>query len=125
MLVDDPAAIDHLAALRAHGVSIAIDDFGTGFTSIGQLRHMPVDTLKIDRSFIGSAAVGNRELVSLIIRAAHTFGLTVVAEGVEELDQLELLRADSCDMAQGYLLSRPLTAADAAAFSERARAAVG
>jgi diguanylate cyclase (GGDEF)-like protein len=124
VLVDDPAAIEHLAALRAHGVSIAIDDFGTGFTSIGQLRHMPVDTLKIDRSFIASAALGNRELVALIIRAAHTFGLTVVAEGVEELDQLELLRADSCDLAQGYLLSRPLAAADAAAFPDGDRTKV-
>jgi len=116
VLVDDPAAIEHLAALRALGVSIAIDDFGTGFTSIGQLRHMPVDTLKIDRSFIAGTDLGSRELVSLIIRAAHTFGLTVVAEGVEEAAQLERLRADSCDLAQGYLLSRPLPAAAAAVF---------
>ena len=125
VLVDEPVAIDHLHALRGLGVAIAIDDFGTGFTSIGQLRHMPVDTLKIDRSFIGSAELGNRELVSLIIRAAHTFGLTVVAEGVEEPDQLESLRADSCDLAQGYLLSRPLAAADAAVFRDGVRATVG
>jgi len=122
VLVDDPAAIDNLAALRALGVSIAIDDFGTGFTSIGQLRSMPVDTLKIDRSFIASTEPGNRELVALIIRAAHTFGLTVVAEGVEEPDQLELLRADACDLVQGYLLSRPLPAAAAAAFRDGAHA---
>jgi diguanylate cyclase (GGDEF)-like protein len=116
VLVDDPAAIAHLAALRAMGVGIAIDDFGTGYTSIGQLGTMPVDTLKIDRSFIASADTGHRELVSLIIRAAHTFGLTVVAEGVEEPEQLEQLRADACDHAQGYLLHRPMPAEDAGAL---------
>jgi diguanylate cyclase (GGDEF)-like protein len=125
VLVDDPAAIDNLTALRAHGVGIAIDDFGTGFTSIGQLRSMPVDTLKIDRSFIASTEPGNRELVALIIRAAHTFGLTVVAEGVEEVDQLELLRADACDLVQGYLLSRPLPAAAVTSFVDGAHAPVG
>ena len=116
VLVDDPAAIGHLSELRDLGVGIAIDDFGTGYTSIGQLGSMPVDTLKIDRSFVASAEPGHRELVALIIRAAHTFGLTVVAEGVEEPEQLEQLRADACDHAQGYLLHRPLRAEDAAAL---------
>ncbi|MFD2089992.1 EAL domain-containing protein [Blastococcus deserti] len=116
VLVSDPAAIDNLAALRDLGVAIAIDDFGTGYTSIGQLGHMPVDTLKIDRSFIASTDPGHRELVALMIRAAHTFGLTVVAEGVEEEDQLARLKADACDQAQGYLLYRPMTAADAGAL---------
>jgi EAL domain-containing protein (putative c-di-GMP-specific phosphodiesterase class I) len=120
VLVDDPAAIGHLAALRDMGVSIAIDDFGTGYTSIGQLGNMPVDTLKIDRSFIASTDAGHRELVALIIRAAHTFGLTVVAEGVEEPAQLEQLRTDACDHAQGYLLYRPMPAADAGALFRRA-----
>ncbi|MGR7024163.1 putative bifunctional diguanylate cyclase/phosphodiesterase [Geodermatophilus sp. URMC 62] len=110
VLVDDPVAMTHLAELRATGVSIAIDDFGTGYTSIGQLRHMPVDTLKIDRSFVASPDPGQRELVGLIISAAHTFGLDVVAEGVEEPVQLERLRAQACDLAQGYLLHRPLPA---------------
>jgi len=75
-----------------------------------------VDTLKIDRSFIASTEHGHRELVALIIRAAHTFGLTVVAEGVEEPHQLERLRADACDQAQGYLLYRPMPAEDAGAL---------
>ncbi|WP_448641315.1 putative bifunctional diguanylate cyclase/phosphodiesterase [Geodermatophilus sp. URMC 63] len=110
VLVDDPVAMTHLAELRATGVSIAIDDFGTGYTSIGQLRHMPVDTLKIDRSFVASPDPGQRELVGLIISAAHTFGLDVVAEGVEEPAQLERLRTQACDLAQGYLLHRPLPA---------------
>ncbi|SEP26975.1 putative bifunctional diguanylate cyclase/phosphodiesterase [Trujillonella endophytica] len=116
VLVSDPMAYEHLATLREMGVGIAIDDFGTGYTSIGQLRHMPVDTLKIDRSFIGSTDPGHEELVALMIRAAHTFGLTVVAEGVEEPEQLERLRAESCDSAQGYLLHRPLPAAEAGAL---------
>ncbi|WP_299955407.1 bifunctional diguanylate cyclase/phosphodiesterase [uncultured Modestobacter sp.] len=116
VLVDDPSAIDNLAALRALGAAIAIDDFGTGYTSIGQLRHMPVDTLKIDRSFIASGEPGHGELVALMIRAAHTFGMTVVAEGVEEPAQLARLRAESCDQAQGYLLHRPLPAAAAGAL---------
>ncbi|MGK5111118.1 EAL domain-containing protein [Geodermatophilus sp. CPCC 205506] len=116
VLVSDPVAITHLEALREMGVAIAIDDFGTGYTSIGQLRNMPVDTLKIDRSFIASTEPGHRELVALIIRAAHTFGLTVVAEGVEEPAQLDRLRADACDQAQGYLLYRPMPAADAGAL---------
>jgi diguanylate cyclase (GGDEF)-like protein len=116
VLVSDPAAIENLTALRALGVAIAIDDFGTGYTSIGQLGHMPVDTLKIDRSFIASTDPGHRELVALMIRAAHTFGLTVVAEGVEEPDQLARLKADACDQAQGYLLYRPMTASDAGAL---------
>ncbi|WP_222193347.1 putative bifunctional diguanylate cyclase/phosphodiesterase [Modestobacter italicus] len=116
VLVDDPAAIENLAALRALGAAIAIDDFGTGYTSIGQLRHMPVDTLKIDRSFIASVEPGHGELVALMIRAAHTFGMTVVAEGVEEPAQLARLRAEACDQAQGYLLYRPLPAAAAGAL---------
>jgi diguanylate cyclase (GGDEF)-like protein len=116
VLVSDPVAIDHLAALRSMGVGIAIDDFGTGYTSIGQLGTMPVDTLKIDRSFIASAEPGHRELVALMIRAAHTFGLTVVAEGVEEPAQLAELKAQSCDQAQGYLLYRPMPPADLAAL---------
>ncbi|MGY1617189.1 EAL domain-containing protein [Geodermatophilus sp. SYSU D00691] len=123
VLVDDPVALAHLAALRGMGVAIALDDFGTGYTSIGQLRHMPVDTLKIDRSFISSTEPGHHDLVALIIRAAHTFGLTVVAEGVEEPAQLAALRAQDCDHAQGYLLHRPMPAADAGALLRQAAGA--
>ncbi|RBY80354.1 GGDEF domain-containing protein [Blastococcus sp. TF02-09] len=119
VLVDDPLAYEHLTELRALGVSIAIDDFGTGYTSIGQLRHMPVDTLKIDRSFVASTEPAHRELVALMIRAAHTFGLTVVAEGVEESDQLAWLEAQDCDQAQGYLLHRPMPATAAGALLRR------
>ncbi|MPQ96680.1 EAL domain-containing protein [Modestobacter sp. I12A-02628] len=116
VLVDDPVAAEHLAGLRALGVTVAIDDFGTGYTSIGQLRTLPVDVLKIDRSFVAATDLGSEELVALMVRAAHTFGLTVVAEGVEEVEQLDRLRADACDHAQGYLLSRPLAAEQAGAL---------
>ena len=115
VLVNEPAAFAHLTALRGLGVAVAIDDFGTGYTSIGQLAGMPVDTLQIDRSFVAAADSGHAELVALMIRAAHTFGLTVIAEGVEDSAQLEWLIDQQCDFAQGYLLSRPLTAEAAAA----------
>jgi diguanylate cyclase (GGDEF)-like protein len=124
VLVNDPMAFSHLATLREQGITIAIDDFGTGYTSIGQLGNMPVDTLKIDRSFVASTEPGHPELVALMIRAAHTFGLTVVAEGVEEVEQVEWLRDQSCDQAQGYLLSRPLPPADVAALRRPAPDAV-
>ncbi|GHE14535.1 putative bifunctional diguanylate cyclase/phosphodiesterase [Klenkia taihuensis] len=110
VLVDDPVAAEHLAALRRLGASVAIDDFGTGYTSIGQLRDLPVDTLKIDRSFVGSAEPGHDQLVALMIRAAHTFGLTVVAEGVEDLAQLGRLQDERCDHAQGWWFGRALPA---------------
>jgi diguanylate cyclase (GGDEF)-like protein len=119
VLVDDPVAAEHLAALRGLGVSVAIDDFGTGYTSIGQLRNMPVDTLKIDRSFVGSAEPGHDQLVALMIRAAHTFGLTVVAEGVEDVEQWARLQDERCDHAQGWWFGRPLPADEAARLLPR------
>ena len=107
VLVNEPIATAHLRALRALGVAISIDDFGTGYTSIGQLQHLHVDILKIDRSFIGSTAPGTPELVTLTINAGHAFGLHVVAEGIEHRDQLTPLMAMFCDSAQGYYFARP------------------
>jgi diguanylate cyclase (GGDEF)-like protein len=107
VLVSDGAVTDHLKAIRALGVRIAIDDFGTGYTSIGQLQRLPIDILKIDRSFIHEDFAGNEELVRLIVSTAHVFDLEVVAEGVEEVGQLEGLSQLNCDLAQGYLFSRP------------------
>jgi diguanylate cyclase (GGDEF)-like protein len=111
VLVERGGTAVHLHALRALGIGISIDDFGTGYTSIGQLQHLPVDTLKIDRSFISSAGPGSAELVELMINAAHAFGLRVVAEGIEDPDQLNTLRQLACDSGQGYLFARPQTAA--------------
>src|SRR5664279_3640115 len=92
VLVDDPIATRNMQALRTLGVQIAIDDFGTGFTSIGQLPRLPVDTLKIDRSFVASTDPVYQGLVRLIVAAAHAFGLSVVAEGIEYQDQADRLR---------------------------------
>ena len=101
-----------MAALRALGVAVSIDDFGTGYTSIGQLQHLPATTLKIDRSLVASTAAGSRELVALVVHAAHAFGLTVVAEGVETPEQLATVRDLGCDRVQGFLFARPVPATD-------------
>ena len=111
VLVDRLSTAVHLQALRTLGIGISIDDFGTGYTSIGQLQHLHVDTLKIDKSFISSAGPGAVDLVRLMINAAHAFGLRVVAEGIEDPEQLETLRGLACDSGQGYLFARPQPAA--------------
>jgi diguanylate cyclase (GGDEF)-like protein/PAS domain S-box-containing protein len=104
--------IASLQAIRATGVRIAIDDFGTGFSSLSYLSKLPVDTLKIDRSFVidMTASPEGLALVSTIINLAHSLRLNVVAEGVETEEQSRLLRLLSCDEVQGYLFSKPLPA---------------
>lgn len=99
-----------LEKLRAIGVRIAIDDFGTGYSSLSYLKRFPVDTLKVDRSFIRDCPMNadDKKLTRAIIAMAHSFRLTVVAEGVETAEQLAFLRAQRCDVAQGYFLYRPL-----------------
>jgi diguanylate cyclase (GGDEF)-like protein len=118
VLVDQPTAVTHLRALQELGVGISIDDFGTGYTSIGQLQHLAVDTLKIDKSLIESAAPGAGELVRLVVHAAHAFGLTVIAEGVELEAQLGAVRQAGCDSVQGYLFARPQPASVVTALLE-------
>lgn len=110
VLIDEPNAVIQLAALRELGVTVSLDDFGTGYASIGRLRHLPVDTIKIDKSFLVSTEPGSAELVALMTAAAHACGMLVVAEGVERADQLDLLKDLECDFAQGYFFSRPLPA---------------
>ncbi|MEO8158745.1 MAG: EAL domain-containing protein [Betaproteobacteria bacterium] len=104
--------IASLRAIRVMGVTIAIDDFGTGFSSLSYLSKLPVDTLKIDRSFINdmTATQEGLALVSTIINRAHSLKLKVVAEGVETEDQSRLLRLLNCDEMQGYLFSKPVPA---------------
>jgi len=101
-----------LHALREMGITIAIDDFGTGFSSLSYLARLPVDTLKIDRSFILGMAAGpqGQALVSTIVNLGHSLGLKVVAEGVESMLESRQLALLGCDEIQGYLLSRPLPA---------------
>ncbi|WP_298991312.1 bifunctional diguanylate cyclase/phosphodiesterase [uncultured Pseudokineococcus sp.] len=106
VLVDASTAGEHLAALRALGVRASIDDFGTGYTSVAQLRQLPADALKVDRSFVSGTAA-DTGLLALVVQAGQAAGLRVVAEGVEHVGQLAQLRALSCDEAQGYLLARP------------------
>jgi PAS domain S-box-containing protein len=100
---------DVLLQLKALGVRLSIDDFGTGYSSLSRLRRMPVDTLKIDRAFIShmEGDPESREIVRIIIMLAHNLGLKVVAEGTETEAQITLLKQLNCEMAQGYLFSRP------------------
>ena len=103
---------DTLAELKSIGVSIAMDDFGTGYSSLSYLRKYPFDVLKIDRSFISDITVdqADRELINAAIAMAHGLNLKVVAEGVETDGQLNYLKEQGCDYAQGYLFSKPITA---------------
>jgi diguanylate cyclase (GGDEF)-like protein len=118
VLSDLDVAVRHLTALRALGVRVALDDFGTGYTSIGQLGRLPVDVLKIDRSFVSALARSeDRSLVELMVEVGRTLGMTLVAEGVEERAELEVLRTLRCDGVQGYLVCRPLPAPDAREWS--------
>jgi EAL domain-containing protein (putative c-di-GMP-specific phosphodiesterase class I) len=99
-----------LTALRAAGVAIAMDDFGTGYSSRSYLARLPIDTLKIDRSFINTMTdrPDQIEVAAAIISMAHSLGLKTVAEGVESTRQRELLQGLGCHQIQGYLISRPL-----------------
>lgn len=103
-------AIDALRELRRMGLEVAIDDFGTGYSSMGYLKRLPVDVLKLDRSFVTDLVVDDdaRVIAQAIIALAHALRLSVVAEGVETAEHLELLRSWSCDTIQGYHFSRPL-----------------
>jgi diguanylate cyclase (GGDEF)-like protein len=99
-----------LAAVRALGVAVSLDDFGTGHSSLSHVKRLPVDELKIDRAFVTdlTADPTDRAIVASIIRLAHSLGLAVTAEGVEDEAALEVLRGEGCDLAQGWLFSRPL-----------------
>jgi diguanylate cyclase (GGDEF)-like protein/PAS domain S-box-containing protein len=100
--------IDTMQALRAQGIRLSIDDFGTGYSSLAYLRQFPVESLKIDRTFVDGIGTdaGDTSIVRAVVDLAHTLGLVAVAEGVETVAQLDGLRAIGCDLAQGYLLGR-------------------
>jgi diguanylate cyclase (GGDEF)-like protein len=109
VLEDFAAAFRHLQEVRALGVRVAVDDFGTGWSSLSYLQRLPVDELKIDRSFVATLGVEgpSMAIVGALVSLAHGLGLTVVAEGVETEEQLAELRRLGCDSVQGYLLARP------------------
>jgi len=111
---DVGTSIRTLSTLREQGIHVAMDDFGTGYSSLSYIARLPIDMVKIDRSFIsGMAGEGdNTAIVTTIIALAHSLNLRVVAEGVETEEQAQLLRILRCDEAQGYLFSRPLPAAE-------------
>jgi diguanylate cyclase (GGDEF)-like protein len=109
VLEDFAAAFRHLQEVRALGVRVAVDDFGTGWSSLSYLQRLPVDELKIDRSFVATLGVEgpSMAIVGSLVSLAHGLGLTVVAEGVETVEQLAELRRLGCDSVQGFLLARP------------------
>ncbi|MFC4638178.1 EAL domain-containing protein [Deinococcus hohokamensis] len=120
VLRDPAAAAGQLARLRELGVRIALDDFGTGHSSLSLLRQMPIDFLKIDRSFVQDShsadAASSRVLIGIMVTLAHGLQMQVTAEGVETSEQHALLRELGCDALQGFLLSRPLPAGQARAL---------
>jgi diguanylate cyclase (GGDEF)-like protein/PAS domain S-box-containing protein len=117
--VDEVAEVLH--ELRAMGVRISIDDFGTGYSSLSYLKRMPIDALKIDRSFVADIAEDGdgAQIVSTIISLAHNLRLKAIAEGVETQAQADFLRAKGCDELQGYLISRPVSAEDLVSLFDR------
>ena len=112
LMTDTAATLNRLFELKSLGVKLAIDDFGTGYSSFAYLRRFPVDTLKIDKSFVDGIATEPTAsaLVDAMIRIAKTLNLETIAEGVEKIEQADRLRALHCDTAQGYLYSRPIPA---------------
>ena len=103
-----------LEQLRAMGVTVSLDDFGTGYCSLTYLRQLPLDTLKIDQSFVQDMLhdQGNRTIIQGVTSLAASFGYAVVAEGVETREQCEQLRKVGCQVAQGYFFAHPMPAED-------------
>ncbi|WIM95128.1 EAL domain-containing protein [Actinoplanes oblitus] len=116
LMTDTEANLEQLVRLKALGLTLAIDDFGTGYSSLAYLRRFPVDTLKIDRSFVerlGGVLTGDTALTDTIVRLGKSLGMATVAEGIEEFGQLAALREMGCGFAQGYYFSRPVPASEA------------
>ena len=118
VMANPELSIGILQELRDVGVTVSIDDFGTGYSSLSYLKRLPIDTLKIDKAFVGDITtdIDDRAITATIIAMARAMGLNVVAEGVETAAQVEFLREHGCDEIQGYWLSRPLSPDDCMAF---------
>jgi diguanylate cyclase (GGDEF)-like protein len=116
--------IRSLTRLRTLGVRLVLDDFGTGYSSLSYLKHLPLDTIKVDRSFVsGIGDAADRSIVEAVVSLAHGLGIDVVAEGIETDGQLEILRSLGCDYGQGFLFSPALPADGATQLLERGRPA--
>jgi len=108
LIHENSDVLNNLSKLRQKGIKIALDDFGTGYSSLSYLRNLPIDILKIDRSFIqGLGDRNNSIILSAMITMAHALNMQVVAEGIEEQGQFAFLKKENCDFLQGYLFSRP------------------
>lgn len=111
-MADIEDSIQKMQALKAHGIAFAIDDFGTGHSSLAYIKRLPLDVLKIDKSFVLNVAddPNDMTIVETIISMAQHLGLDVVAEGVETKEDLEFLKSHGCGCYQGYYFSRPVAA---------------
>src|SRR5690554_2926402 len=124
LLLDDTERNQRfLQRIRDKGIRLAIDDFGTGYSSLAYLQRLPIGQLKIDMSFVRAIPGDGAPITTAILAMAHSLRLSVVAEGVENETQLEFLRRAGCDVIQGYLVSKPLTAARMSEFLRRGMAA--
>jgi diguanylate cyclase (GGDEF)-like protein len=127
MLLADERAMEILRAFAAAGIGISIDDFGTGYSSLSYLIRMPVNVLKIDQSFVRNlnAGDGSSAIVRAIIAMARSLNMLVVAEGVETIEQLAILRTEGCDKVQGYFVDKPMSAQAAGSLIDRFKPLVG
>ena len=110
--------VEKLEKIKRSGIEIHLDDFGTGYSSLSYLKRLPIDVVKIDKSFVDDVAAGEgkKDLTGPIVGLAHTLGLKVIAEGVESENQLRELSRYDCDMVQGYLISRPIPSSEVGSF---------
>jgi len=118
ILSQNAAPLANLWALKDLGITLSLDDFGTGYSSLSYLKQLPIDTLKIDKSFVREIGpnANDNTLVQTIIALGHSLGMTMIAEGVESLEHLDMLNQFGCDEIQGYWLAKPMPAADCLAF---------
>ena len=121
LIGDEPQIVETLETLRGMGVRLALDDFGTGFSSLSHLVQFPINTLKIDQSFVKNLGVSQqaKAVTAAVVAMGHHLKLDVTAEGVETQEQEQFLREQGCDKFQGYLFSRPIEADAMAALLGR------